>query len=479
MSSTVTSSSICRVVGLTSDVGKKRNGSAARANLRQKTGNGDDDGRHPVCVDGFPGPMSIKSNNIEIFPPNSRTFSVGIGRQTILDNECNAALVDNDVGQPIARSCITGGAARSRGSLEAMKKFVQIHDQQPGSMMIKLTDLNMARALNRVAFGDDDVCVAEPSNAIFQKIAKRFPKVNGDRNILVKFESPRISEDQLETKKLEMYGPQRYDAVKHGSYQIYPCALRKCLDAHEVRYADVSGKHKVTALRHETYLDYGVEEAIMYAKHTVALEESDRLHPAVLATVDPQAFWSAMLWFDAFVQTLQELKLSVDLIDAWKELEKGRCSSKKYFADASKMFDFGSALTKGPEENWGVTKSKDLHVRIATDFAICAFEAIHLAIHENGVDSGGIKVLTLDTYKGHELDNYLKGKANFYKLMMEEEEKKGKDMPDTERSTRLYNRAMRSVGFGRESNICLPDAERTCDNCGKRSKTKLLTCSRW
>lgn len=108
--------------------------------------------------------------------------------------------------------------------------------------------------------------------------------------------------------------------VKHGSYQIYPCALKQYLDAHEVRCADVS----VGTIRHETYLDYGVDEAIMYARHAVAMGESHRLYPAVLAAVDPQAFWSAMLWFDAFIQTLQELKLSADLINAWKDLENGR-----------------------------------------------------------------------------------------------------------------------------------------------------------
>lgn len=82
-------------MGLTSDVGKKRNGSAARAiNLqRQTTGNDGAEERLPVCVDGFPGPMSIKPINIEVFPDNARTFSVGIGRQTILDKECNAALI--------------------------------------------------------------------------------------------------------------------------------------------------------------------------------------------------------------------------------------------------------------------------------------------------------------------------------------------------------------------------------------------------
>eukprot|EP00985_Skeletonema_marinoi_P007076 scaffold3106_cov81-Skeletonema_marinoi.AAC.4 len=408
-------SSFCRVVGLASETGKKRNGSAARAKLQQTT-----DARHPVCVDGFPGPMSIKPINIEVFPENSRVFSVGIGRQSILDKDCNAVLVDNNVTS--SRSCISGGAARSRGSVEAMKKFVQIHGQQR----------QPARAFNRVACGEDDVCLAEPLNTAFQKVVKRFPKENGgDKKIMVKFDSHTISEDQFETKKSDKCGPQRYEAVKHGSYQIYPCALKQYLDAHEVRYADVSGKQKVTTFRHEIYLDYGVEEAIMYAKHAAALGESDRLYPAVLAAVDPQAFWSAMLWYEAFIETLQELNLSVDLVDAWKGLEKGRTSSKQLFAAASTMFDFGPELEKGPEVNWGVTKSKDLHVRIATDFAICAFEAIHLAAVENDVDLSEVNWLTLEYYKGHEIDNYLQGKAKFNQMIMEEKETNGGDI-DTE-----------------------------------------------
>ena len=314
-------------------------------------------------------------------------------------------------------------------------------------------------------------------NKAFQKVVSQFPKENDNKKIMVKFECHRISEDQFETKKSDKCGPQRYEAVKHGAYQIYPCALKQYLDAHEVRYADISGKQKTITFHHEIYLDYGVEEATMYAKHAAALGESDRLHPAVLAAVDPQAFWSAMLWFDPFIQTLEELDLSVDLIDAWKDLAKGRTKSREHFSTASMLFKFGPALAKGPEQNWGITRSKDLHVRIATDFAICAFEAIHLAVVESGVDLSGIVVQNLDYYKGHEIDNYFNGQAKFHALMRDERGRNGEDI-DPERLLKLYNRAMRSAGFGRDSDVCLPDAERTCDNCGKRSKTKLQTCAR-
>jgi hypothetical protein len=125
-----------------------------------------------------------------------------------------------------------------------------------------------------------------------------------------------------------------------------------------------------------------------------------------------------------------------------------------------------------------VTASKDMHVHIATDFAICAFEAIHHAVLENGVGSCETSILNLEYYKGHELDNYIQGKVTFHKVMNEEKEKSGY-LPDCERSLKLYNGAMLSVEFGRDSKFLIPDAERTCDNCGTRSKTKLLTCSRW
>lgn len=469
-------SSFCRVVGLTSEAGKKRNGSAARANLQHETGTGAHAGRHPVCLDGFPGPMSIKPMNIKVLPSGSRSFSVGIGRQSLHDEEFNVALIDNNM--PSSRSCITGGAARSRGSVQAMKKFSQVHGQQQSeSMIIELTDLNLARAFNRVACGDSSVYLAEPLNTVFQKVARQFPKETDDRMVMVKFNSHRIKEDQFETKKSEKLGPQRHESVKHGAYQIYPCALSQFLDAHEVRYVDVSGNQKETTFWHEIYLDYGVDEAIMYAKHAVALGEPDRLHPAVLSAVDPQAYWSAMLWYPKFIQTLQELNLSVDLIDAWKELGNGRTRSKKYFTEASMNFNFGPTVTKGPEENWGITNSKDLHKRIATDFAICSFEAIHLAVAESSVDTSNVVCNSLEYYKGHEIEHYLQGKTKFFESMKKERERNG-DVVDPERLTKLYNRAMRSVGFERDSNVCLPDAERTCDNCGKRSKKKLMVCSR-
>eukprot|EP00986_Skeletonema_menzelii_P010248 scaffold4964_cov220-Skeletonema_menzelii.AAC.1 len=98
-----------------------------------------------------------------------------------------------------------------------MKKFVQIHGQQSGHMIIELTDLNIARAFNRVACGDGRVCVAEPLNTAFQKVVNRFPKENDDRKIMVKFESHRITEDQFETKKSDKRGPQRYE-----SYRVAP-----------------------------------------------------------------------------------------------------------------------------------------------------------------------------------------------------------------------------------------------------------------
>ena len=79
----------------------------------------------------------------------------------------------------------------------------------------------------------------------------------------------------------------------------------------------------------------------MYAKHAAAVGEVDRLSPAILSQIDPQAFWSAVLWLHAFIATLQEsarielrpeLNLDQNLVDPWKALEPGNVKSNEYLS---------------------------------------------------------------------------------------------------------------------------------------------------
>ncbi len=496
-----TPSSICRVVGLTSAEGKKRNGSAARARNVGGAGassgassgagascSGQDQGgapvvRHPVIIDGYPGLISIKAANLEFFSKSSssavRDVSVGVGRDTLLDTSFNCVLVENS--QRVANSIVTGGAARSRGNLAAMENFVRMCKQRGGTgadghTLIQLTDLNIARAMNRVVFGEEGVKLAAPFNASFQKIQKNFPKGSSNNNqVLVKFDSHRISEDRFQAKS-ERQGPQRFQSVLLGSYQIYPCALKQYLDAHEVRYADLSGKRKNIVINHEIYLDYGVEEATAYADNVVALGETYRLFPEALAAVDPQVFWSAVLWLEEFIQKLEQLQVADDLISAWKALEAGKDKSEAYFTKCMGYFGFEKSKLKGVKENWGITRSKDVHLRIATDYAICGLEAVRIALGDCPAPFTDIYLHTLDYYIGTELDRYITGSQKFLEMSRAEETEGPISL---ERTAKLYDKAMKSVGFSRDSKFRMLDPEKVCDNCGERSKKKLLACARW
>ena len=85
----------CRVVGLKSEKGKKRNGSAG---IVRKSEAGDA-ARRSVCMDGFPSPTSVKLENLDmIVDAAPRTFSVGVGRNTLLDTQFNAVFVEDTGG---------------------------------------------------------------------------------------------------------------------------------------------------------------------------------------------------------------------------------------------------------------------------------------------------------------------------------------------------------------------------------------------
>jgi hypothetical protein len=469
----------CRIDGLTSATGQKKNGSVGRMNPLKSMGSGADM-RLAVIVDGFSGPLSIKRVNV-FFPFNERPrrFSVGIGRGTILDKTFKAALVENS--QVVDGTMVTGGSARSRGTIQAMEALVNKylnprHGTAP--IMIKLTDLNIARAMNRAAWGDESVQLAEPLKAKFQSIKQKLAESGSKKqDILVQFDSHRIMEDRFEVKK-ERFGPQRYQAVKSGAFQIYPCSLKQYLDSHEVRYADPTRND--IAINHEIYLDYGVEEATAYPKHAAAMEETDRLFPAILAEVDPQAFWAATLWLKQFIASLEELKLPVTLVQEWKDLEGGKQKSKKAFEKCMEAFGYIPTSLKGAEENWGIPKSQDVHIRIATDYAIGAIEAVQVSVIDEASKIVSVRINILDDYIGTEYDNYITGRGKHLDMLRKEKEETGKE-PSSERSMKLLDRAMKSVGFGRDSKIraALQDPEKVCDNCCQRNKKKFLTCARW
>lgn len=148
-----------------------------------------------------------------------------------------------------------------------------------------LNDLNVARALNRIAIGED-AKLGPSLNTRLQHIIPLFPK-NGlvaREKVIFWLESMRVKADSFD-KKL---GRQRYTAVMEGMFYIHPCPLKIYLDALEVRYVDAMKSD--VYVQQDIYLEYEKEEILDYPKHAIALGEHVRLSPSILTSVDPQMF---------------------------------------------------------------------------------------------------------------------------------------------------------------------------------------------
>ena len=446
-----TPSILCRVHGLTSDEGKKKNGSVGHVNLAKSFGTGADI-RHPVCLDGFKSPISVKRSNLEVFSEEEEVnngIMVAIGRECFFDSTYQVIIGRNTqtLGQTPFKSSKT---ARTEGNLEAVEMVLKNHKHGfgTGPIIFKLSDLNLARALNRVAFGDEEVKVAAPLNKKFQRVKRLFPKEDGQKKVMVKYDPHRLWPDKFLTK-LEKRGTQRYEAAKLGTYQIYPSSHQDNLDAIELFYADGSGKRKNVIIQHEIYIDYGVEEAIVYARHVCAMNETYRLYPDVLAGADPHAFWSAILWIERFTKTLQKLQLPPDLIDEWKLLQVGRKKSLEHFKSNMKFARFDPALLRHPEENWGIGTNEGQHMKIAAAYTICAVEAMNKSLKGiKGISS--VTVVTLGQFKGTEMWRYIRGTTMFKETKDRRESKSGNDL-SAKVSINLYRQCMRLVGFDKES----------------------------
>ena len=91
----------------------------------------------------------------------------------------------------------------------------------------------------------------------------------------------------------------RVEAVRAGTFVIYPCPHADNADGLEARYIDTA--HAKCWAPHDRYLDYGRAEALGYARFAAALGAEARLAPLTLASADPPAFWAAVLRIEAFV----------------------------------------------------------------------------------------------------------------------------------------------------------------------------------
>ncbi|KAL7451815.1 hypothetical protein ACHAWC_003598 [Mediolabrus comicus] len=444
----------CRVIGLQSEEGRKKNGSVGYANISKRFGSGEDR-RHPVCLDGFQSPMSVKASNIELYSEEHELNStmVAIGRKTFSDTKYVAVLFYHQGGELVKKDqtpVMTGTCARSTGTLDAVELFVKNHKHNAGPagpIILKLPDLNLAVAFNKAAKGDNVKLAHGALNKKFQRIIRMFPKEQGEQKVMVKYDPHRCWPDKFWTG-MEKLGTQRYVAAKLGTYQIYPSSHVENLDALEVLYSDGSGKEDGNVvIEHELYLDYGSEETTSYAKHAVAMKETHRIYPEVLAGVDPHAFWAAILWIGPFIETLEKLQLPNGLLDEWRSIRNGRKKSQKHFKHCRGYYQFDSALLKGPDENWGITSSLN-HVTVATDFSVCSYEAVQKSLRS--LTTSFVITRTRGQFKGTEIWRYIRGTLLFRQERELQEKRNGKKLTTLE-SDLLYLTCMKSLGFNEDS----------------------------
>lgn len=265
---------LCRIHGLASAKGQTLNGLAASYD---GTAPPQSDGRLAVSIDGVPSRISIKPQNLRVVFEQTK-LATSVGRRDLRSTEFMATTVDEIQGARMSARMIPASpdkVQRSSGSLIALKDYFRENPtkQFRGDCVIRITDLNIARALNKYAYeGRLDIennCLKASQQTLLEEVGKHLIKQQkqGNATVLIKFRPFRIGrEDRPPSGRLQ--------AVLGSTFHIYPCPCESYLDSMEVRY--VMPKRNT----HEFFLDYGAQETIRYARNVHALNElEERLSP--------------------------------------------------------------------------------------------------------------------------------------------------------------------------------------------------------
>ena len=389
----------CRVVGLTSEKGKRLNGTAAEAPFNVARNLSE---RISVFVETEPEPLSLKRENVEFFPNGTLLDGgVGVGRGSIRDATFQATAADNEFGRKLSGEIISGPCARARGNLMAAKTIMKsFRSLGHRGAVIMCTDLNISRAIDLVVSGKTDLELPPPLTDSFREVKKLLRKeMKKESFIIANYRPHRIEPDGPD--KSMRRAQERYAAVQSGTVSsVYPCLFENYRDAMEVRYfAEISSGNII--VRHETYLDYGPEEAVTYVKVASALGEVDRLDPACLASIDPQAFWSAIAHIDEFYPAIQTLNNGL-LDEKWRGVVAGLKKGKMMWQDVASESNIklSPAILAGEDSSWFM-QSKEEHERVASGCANIA-----LLMMASSVDSeASLTVDVLDFYRGTQIAN--------------------------------------------------------------------------
>ena len=370
-----------------------------------------DDERVQVWILGQPEPISILRKNIMPLVPKESDYGTskvldlgnGIGRRDIREDKWKAIVNVNQVHPPLIVSERMIESAdewpRFKGSVtviaEALPKLDQENKLDNKSVLMHVTDLNLAHAINLLASGER-VVENEAWGPGWKKLVKFLTKkLKKDNLVLMARYSPHRVKPDLFTS--DRFGTDRARAVRAGAYHIYPCSYFEYLDALEVRFSFSSGS------KHEIWLDYGPVETKGYVENAFALDATDRLYPEILAQVDPQAFWSAILHYETFMTALRSnLAPESKLLTEWIDLKKGFDKSHADIREIEKEMEM--ALLPDERGKWAITNEND-HYLIGLRNAQAAIVATFKRGKDDGiVQSADSKFEILDYYRGTQIE---------------------------------------------------------------------------
>ena len=373
-----TSLDLVRVHGLTSDAGKRLNGCVGAV----MTDSGGE--RVGVVISGEMEPRSIKWSNLELYPDvvsgsSPNTFSNGVGRASMCSLSFTARSM-RCTGPPELVSVRFEGdcCARSRGNLTVVTRLVRDGKLPTGTACVMLTDLNVVRAVNLAAVGAP-VALASTNEPELKMLVEALKRRSG--TIAAEFSPHRCVPDQQRRDGGGGTGETRVAAVKDGAFLFYPALARK--DSVEVRFLC----HEEGIGYQERFLDYGRSEALAYARSVAALGDSARLMPLALAKVDPQAFWAALLRFDAFCVTLDQVAPAA--AEAWRSLSGGVQAA----TEASRDLPTSLRWDTVEEDGWDLsTEEKRKEVALS---GFNAGQVLMLRAHADSEDTNGRASQTL------------------------------------------------------------------------------------
>jgi hypothetical protein len=192
---------------------------------------------------------------------------------------------------------------------------------------------------------------------------------------------------------------------------------------------------------------------VPHIANAIALDATSRLAPDVMAQVDPQAFWSAVLHYKKFVETLGEHYETAEVAAKWENLRDGIDAAHEEIKECENLMD--QKLWPNESGTWDLRAEEDLERLSLLGVKAALSKVIPRGLELFGSPETAFSLQLMADYRGTELERAT------LDLM---EALHGGDVEDASRVCRLLEVGLPSNSF------------RECVTCGRTSE--LNYCAR-